>query len=145
MKVRGATEQNLQDALYIVNSHYEGNVTLARDKAFPFFALRVVSLDGPGTTFQRRYDYRTGAETVKRSRSACWHVHGWVFDALFTVAPDAIVDSAGTKITRNAGNWTDWNVGSSMFPIDASDQCECDGDRWHRADDYRENGTGFVR
>lgn len=47
---------------------------------------------------------------------ASWHAHGHFFDTLFSVNPDAFIDSLGHRITKDAGNWQDRNVGSYAFP-----------------------------
>ena len=61
----------------------------------------------------------------RRIAAACWHVHGDFFDALFAICPDAVVMSMGKVITKDGGNWQDWNKGSMMYPKLASACCEC--------------------
>jgi len=48
---------------------------------------------------------------------ASWHAHGYLFDAIFTLAPNAIIYSFGKKITIENGNWEDMKIGSMMNPI----------------------------
>lgn len=62
--------------------------------------------------------------------SGCWHAHGDFFDAVFEVAPDAMILSAGggdglIKITKDEGNWQDRNIGSKIYPFMFSESCFC--------------------
>ena len=81
------------------------------------FTLRVNSSKGPGA--KRGF---SGRRTV----SACWHVHGNFFDRLFRICPDAIILAGNQKITAQAGNWQDRNIGSTFQPLMYSESCECD-------------------
>jgi hypothetical protein len=47
---------------------------------------------------------------------ASWHAHGYLFDELFLINPNAVIYSNGTKITINEGNWIDKNIGSYYQP-----------------------------
>lgn len=50
--------------------------------------------------------------------AASWHAHGHFYETLFTIAPDAVIriGRSGTVITKDGGNWQDWNAGSMMYP-----------------------------
>lgn len=48
--------------------------------------------------------------------SASWHAHGYLFDEIFKIEPEAIIYSMGEKITKNHGNWKDKNIGSVYNP-----------------------------
>lgn len=61
----------------------------------------------------------------RRIASACWHVHGHFFDALYGVNKKAVIVSRGNKITNDYGNWEDTNIGSQMYPYYFSDACNC--------------------
>ena len=118
MKARECTKEDLFKALDKINEKYGGNVEFNRfdDKGF---TLRVKSSKGPGHRLSQ-------SSPQKRMVSACWHVHGDFFDALFEVNPDAYVISLGDKrISKDRGNWADWNIGSRMFPMYFSEACEC--------------------
>ena len=65
------------------------------------------------------------SQSGRQMATACWHVHGNFFDRLFDVNPNAVIFSRGLKITKEYGNWGDYNVGSQMNPQFASQQCEC--------------------
>jgi hypothetical protein len=60
-----------------------------------------------------------GARTSWTGRNmpkASWHAHGYIFDAIFEIEPQAIIYSGGDKITKDSGNWNDRNIGSIMYP-----------------------------
>jgi hypothetical protein len=57
----------------------------------------------------------------KNLTSASWHAHGFLFDEIFKLDPDAIIQSAGAKITKEHGNWIDKNIGSINAPCYFSD------------------------
>ena len=122
MIIRGATLPMLEAALKAVSGQYQDNVEwnrmpqrLGRGVRC---TLRVKSSRGPG--------HRLGVATPRRRlTSACWHVHGDFFEALFLFAPYAVVTAMGERIDRNGGNWRDHNIGSRMFPVNASEACEC--------------------
>jgi len=66
--------------------------------------------------------------------SACWHVHGVFFDALLAISKDAIIITAGSlanplpsnKITKDGGNWQDWEIGARLNPYRMSEACDCE-------------------
>jgi len=122
MKFSKCTVGELEAALKIVNKEYAGNLRLEVDIHRRLFSLRVKELDKPGMSV---------SYSGRRSRSACWHAHGHFFDALFLhINPGAVIYSRGNKITKNTGNWEHYNVGSSVSPVDASEQCYCS--QWNR-------------
>lgn len=60
-----------------------------------------------------------GARTSHSGRNlacASWHAHGYVFDEIFKLDPNAVIVSVGEKITKDFGNWQDRNIGSMMNP-----------------------------
>ena len=112
---------DLQAAINAVNKRYEGNVdfrSLAQSGRKVTFTLRVMDSKGPGHNI---------GPSGNRTASACWHVHGHFFEELFKTAPKAVVYSSrtGKWITRAAGNWEDYQVGSIMSPRRASQACNC--------------------
>ena len=126
MRARNTTISELEKALAIVNEKYDGNIRFKRleqNGSGVNFTLTVNSSREPG---HRRGFHGFDGKEPKRLAAACWHVHGDFFDALFTVKPDAIVRSQGDKvITKDAGNWQDWNIGSQMYPMYYSEACDC--------------------
>jgi hypothetical protein len=120
-----ATRDELEKALIVVNAKYGGNVKWNR-KPEPEgkryrFTLRVISSKGPGHS----RGFGLHGELGKRLPSACWHVHGDFFDAL--LANDGVyIISRGNRIDKDGGNWEDFNVGSMMYPVNASEKCDCE-------------------
>ena len=128
MEFRNCTQDDLQAALVKVNEKYGGNVIWNRspERVGRRFraTLKVASSKGAGA---RR------SHSGRRLASACWHAHGHFFEALFSIAPEAVVKSAGNMITRQSGNWQDSNIGSMMQPLMYSRACDCgDGIRFEQ-------------
>ncbi len=120
MKAYNVTESQLEQALTEVNKKYGNNVIWNRaperqGRSYRF-TLRVKDSHGKGA----RIGF-TGRAMV----SACWHVHGDFFDALFEIEPDTRIISAGNEITINYGNWEDRNIGSIIHPMYYSEACNC--------------------
>lgn len=64
-----------------------------------------------------------GALTAANGRNipkASWHAHGYVFDEIFKINPDAVIWSAGRKMTKNEGNWQDWRYTSWIMQSERS-------------------------
>lgn len=115
MLYRKCNIQDLEKALDIINKKYQGNITFNR-------------LDNKGFTLKCKDSKKPGHRrgySGRRLISACWHVHGDFFDALFEIKPEAIIISLGEKITRFYGNWQDRNIGSMMYPLYLSEACDC--------------------
>ncbi len=122
-----ATREDLDAALSAVNERFSGNVCFnrqpeGRGKRLAF-TLRVQDSKGPGHS--RGFDGFSGMKS-RRLASACWHVHGYFFEALFKVNPRAVVWSRNNKITSDYGNWEDWNAGSIIHPQFMSERCDCE-------------------
>jgi len=126
MIARKCTRSDLVQALESINKKYKGNICFNRDD-FPNFTLKVKDSHGPG--HRRGFAFPPSRPKGRRMVSACWHVHGDFFDALFEVNPNAYVLSnwsAGKiKITKDSGNWQDANIGSQMYPLYFSEACDC--------------------
>ena len=117
MKYSKTTKRSLESALQAINEkYYKGNITLdAGDKTF---RLGVKSSKGLGA--------RIGTPPqCRRIKSACFHAHGFFFDELFKIEPEAIIWSRNNKITKSFGNWIDFNIGSQIEPYFASEACAC--------------------
>lgn len=136
------TQSDLHAALDLTNELFKGNIVFKSlfgvSKNRIRFTLKCHSYKEPGHRLHIRYDDPFGKciERAKRSTSACWHVHGYFFDMLFKINPDAKIKSgsmvyAGVNrgwITKDSGNWIDTNIGSQMFPVYFSKSCECNRD-----------------
>ncbi|MGQ9571469.1 MAG: hypothetical protein ACUVUQ_11660 [Thermodesulfovibrionales bacterium] len=120
--ITNATDQELKTALKIVNNAYDGNIQFNRFERHGnriSFTLKVKDSHKLGT----RLGYPNSGK--QHLASACWHVHGNFFDALFDINPAIWVKTRGRRIDKNGGNWEDWNAGSLLYPIMMSELCLC--------------------
>lgn len=120
MEVKNATAADIRDALRATNISYAGNLRFNRKpeqyRGGVRFTLAVRDSRGEGSRKSHR---------GRRMACACWHAHGELFDHLLSINPDAIIQSAGRTITAEGGNWHDWEIGSIVDPMMASDACDC--------------------
>lgn len=116
---------DLDRALELVNEHYDGNIEykdvneLNGRKWQTNFTLKAKDSRGKGGRINH-----TGRRV---GNAACWHVHGHLFTAIFSIDPMAEVMSGGRKITALEGNWEDRNIGSLFQPMYYSEACDCAG------------------
>lgn len=120
MELKNSNEQELNQALTEVNKRFAGNIRLndVRSKGRKLiFTLRTNSSKNPG-----------GARSAsgRRTGSACWHAHGYFFEELLEINPEAVIKSVIGTIDNNGGNWEDQNCGSMMYPAMMSDCCDCE-------------------
>jgi len=123
MKYSNCTAKDLEAALNLINKHiYGGNIAFRRldNKKF---TLRVKSSYGPGHRINTTF--LMGMSKIKHLPYACWHVHGDFFDALFMINPKARIRTSRSLITKDGGNWEDFNAGSQLNPIAFSFACDC--------------------
>ena len=122
MKAYNVTHAQMLAALVAVNKRFSGNVQFNRFEPYRthvVFTLRVADSHGPGA--KRGF---SGRHTV----SACWHAHGYFFEELLRLAPEARIvtrGGPGAVITAKGGNWQDCNVGSQVHPMMFSEACAC--------------------
>lgn len=122
MIIKNINVSDLEKALEVTNKKYNNNIIWQRAPEAMGrryrFTLRVKSSKEAGA--------RRGTDQKRRKLiNACWHVHGDMFEAIFKIAPGAVITTGGKKITADAGNWEDRNIGSIMSPCYYSDACEC--------------------
>jgi hypothetical protein len=124
MMAKNCTLLDLDRTLSQVNLKFDENIKFKRLESKGkniLFTLTVKDSRKPGS--------RTSASVFHHDRrvaAACWHVHGWFFEILFKVNPAAIVVSQGNKqITKDSGNWQDWQIGPQIYPIMYSEACDC--------------------
>lgn len=124
MEAKNVTRQELELALAEVSKRYGGNIIWNREPE---------ALNPAGTRFAftlRTKGYENGGyrrtHSGKKNPSACWHVHGYFFEALLAIQPDAVIRTGLAVIDRNGGNWQDRNIGSLFQPLLFSDACDCD-------------------
>jgi hypothetical protein len=130
MKIKNVTQNQLEMALKKINKEkYEENVIWNRfdpnGRGFNV-TLRVKSSKSKGHSLG--YYFPPSGHKARRLVSACWHVHGYFFEALLEVEPNVVIISRGNRIDKNGGNWEDWNAGSIMYPQYMSEKCECLGE-----------------
>jgi len=112
-----ATRAELEQALMSVNDRYDWNLAFRRldsNGKHSFFTLGVHDSTGKGSRL---------APSRRRTSSACWHVHGHFFDALFEIKEDAFVVSGWIgKITKEEGNWEEiyWDTHTPLSIL-----CNC--------------------
>ena len=128
MIVKNANMDHFHAALAVVNARYAGNIKFKtlepKGKRISFTLTVISSTIGKGKAKVTAPGASIGPNG-RRIAAACWHCHGDFFDALFRVCPDAVVMSLGKVITKDGGNWQDWNTGSLMDRVPASECCEC--------------------
>ena len=130
MEARNCSIDDLNKALVTVNKQYDGNVTWNREPEkngrLIRFTLRVKDSKGPGHRLTCPHPFGDGKQ--RRLVSACWHVHGNFFEALFQANDKAVVmtGSDRKRITAEEGNWEDINVGPPIQPWYLSELCECE-------------------
>lgn len=105
-----AKRSTVIEAIETVNREKGYSITLNRNEQngkYFFFTLK--SKSGiPGS----RYNYRLN----RKLACASWHAHGYIFDAIFKLDPEAVIYSVNKKITSQYGNWQDENIGSMADP-----------------------------
>ena len=124
MLIRNVTDEDLENALRATNEVFGGNIAFffkehagrtRRGGDKYNVRLAVNNSRGPGAAI---------AHSGRRTRSACWHAHGTFFNSL---PPEAeILSAREVGIHRPGDDWLDYNVGSMMEPLYASEACECE-------------------
>lgn len=145
MRAIGFTPNIVIAAINVVSSLlYDGNIEPyeVRDESntkrdITRFRLRTVDSQGPGAKGSASIlQSGTGPHGLRRTMSACWHVHYSVVEQVFVFAErfgvDLVVETKMAKYSgsvedvREQMNATRWdNVGSQMFPITSTELCEC--------------------
>lgn len=118
MIIKNATLTEIYHALELANGDFGDNLSF---KSFEpegrhyRVTLAVKSSRGPGahTSFRGRH-----------TASACWHAHARFFDFL---PEDAEIISSyyGKKVMHPGEKYEDFEIGSMMYPMMASEACEC--------------------
>ena len=120
MIFKNVTAEELTQALDIVNKKFDNNVTFymhRESKNAIRMCLRVIDSHKKGAKLGF-----SGRHTI----NACWHVHGYYFEALLSINPKAVIKTVISTITLDGGNWTDKNIGSLFNPLMYSEACECE-------------------
>lgn len=123
MYIKNVTQEQIEQALNVVNGKYDGNILFNRcERSGRRWAVtlrtKVKSKRNNDDGVKRGYSGRL-------TTSACWHVHGDFLDALMIIEPEVEIKSLGRTINVNGGNWHDWNAGSIIYPQYMSEMCDC--------------------
>ena len=116
MKARYITESQLIQALENVNTEHGYKLEFKRypEKTGNFLNFTIKSeaskIAGASISWSGR-----------NSPAASWHAHGYLFDEMIAIAPGVDIRSMGKVINADGGNWNDYNVGSMMSPMYASE------------------------
>lgn len=109
MQVRNVSKHDLKNALSVINKRFDGNITI-EIKSAEQFTLGVNDSRKAGGRLGRRT--KSGARRVVPFK-ACWHVHGYFFEALFKINPATVILTPFGRITGPSsleGNWRDAEV-----------------------------------
>lgn len=106
-----ATRQQVIEAIQAVNKVHGYCLELNRDqqtsRKFYSFTIKTKSkIPGARTTASGRNLAR-----------ASWHAHGYLFDEILKINPDAIIYSNGKRIDISGGNWHGSNIGGYFKPL----------------------------
>ncbi len=114
-----ASEQQLQQALQVVNKQFDGNIKFKRfDRSGKWINFTLTVKDSKAKGGRRSHIGR-------RIAAACWHVHGYYFDHLLDINPETVIKTAIGKIDQTGGNWQDKQTGSLALPMYYSEACDC--------------------
>jgi hypothetical protein len=103
-----AKRKTVEKAIEIVNKREGYQIELNRnDQNGKWFNFTLKSRSGiPGAR------YSTSGRNLP---CASWHAHGYIFDEIFNIEPEAIIISLGEKITNESGNWQDKSIGAGVY------------------------------
>ena len=153
MKIRGASQSDIENALSKANERYEGNLYLeglikegrTRDgrERWKFSYMKVHDYDRPG--YKRAPGKDWWGPLGKRMPYACWHAYGYFMDALPLGAEVWVTDRGSWRAPRPSGarfgtrrwwrrgeTWPDWRVvgGIGGPGVWASQLCDCGDNYW---------------
>lgn len=125
MRVKGITVLELNYATSKVNRKYNNNIIFNRTPEqngnYIVFTLKCRDSKEPG----HRLHINTWGGKDRHGISACWHVHGDLFDAIWDINPDAIICTGSLRMESKEDNWQNRNIGSRAHPVMFSLSCEC--------------------
>jgi len=132
VNVREISRQDFDAAFSKMNERYDGNIELLfADPEGTGFKFRLKAKDrrGAGSAASASWT-RLKDGSRRRTGAACWHAHGYLFEAIFAQSPESWVRTAMSqgRIDIFGGNWQDRDAGPPIAPVMASDLCEC----WER-------------
>ena len=107
----------------ITNAIKQELETVAKSLECEFRDIKQVSTNRMQFTLKKKNSAMS--HSGRMTGSACWHVHGKFFDCLFKLRKDIFITSRGSRTDINGGNWQDYNIGSQIHPLMASEACAC--------------------
>jgi len=115
-----ANRETLDQALKHVNNMFNDNIvyktiTQISSKRISFTLTVKTSKNEGG---------RIG-HTGRRVAAACWHVHGYFFEKVWELEPEALIIAGSLRMTGEDDNWQDRNIGSVYQPMMYSEACNC--------------------
>ena len=132
MYFKNCTMEQLREALDVINKEYfNGNVRFNRleqlSKNRIVATLCVNDSHGKGAKLGIAYFMGYGSHP-RHTVNACWHAHGYLFDAILAINPSTVITTLNRQITIDSSQserWRDWNIGSMANPVNFSECCEC--------------------
>jgi len=137
MQAKNVTPEQLHEALALCNhdDHYAGNLEFKAEPAHVGRTSRSSVSFGLSVRDCRKRGGRRGfsrnkdGERRRIGGCACWHAHGHFFEALFSIAPNAVIRASGVEPITGPdsydGNWQDRQIGSAFDPLYYSEACDC--------------------
>ena len=130
MEIRGAERADIEAALAKANEVFGGNIQFKRfdfDRNSPTWGptyqvtLTVLDSRGPGSK-------ESASGSGRRVAACCFHVFGVFMDALPADCRIKTASPGGRMIVSPGDSWDarDGQVGSMMYPVWASELCDCD-------------------
>ena len=116
MKAKNISITELYQALQDVNDQYGYQIEFKSEPTYKGHWIHF-TLKSPSKV--------PGARVSHSGRNlpcASWHAHGFLFDEILAIRPDAIIKTFSLDIYRDdmtgetINNWVDWNCGSMYAP-----------------------------
>lgn len=144
VEIRYATKEQIEKALQETNKYFEDNIIFNRfdcvNSQRNKYQATLKCKDAKKAGHRRGYPEYENIfnpsskikKPGKRMSSAYWHVYGTFFDELLSINPEIVIISSSRvyntgkmRIDKNGGNWRDYDVGSQIHPMYASEMCDC--------------------
>ena len=116
MKVSNITPAHLRAILNFTNAKYDYQLVFNRE---PEYVGKWVHFTIRSEASKIRGASRSW--TGRNSPSASWHAHGHLFQEIIDFDSTAVIKTAKATIDVHGGNWQDYNIGSMMNPMMASE------------------------
>lgn len=126
---KNTTIGELEQALVEVNKKYDNNIVFREIFNKGKNVSATLYTKDTQKAGHRVGFVRTSRGNRRKLPSACWHVHGDLFDAILKINENVVIKSSFRQepiiIDKNGGNWQDWNIGSNFDPLYFSEACDC--------------------